>query len=388
MTRPLDSSAPKVARRRRPSRPPASKVRATGSKKPPPKASQRFWYPWIGLTLLVLAPVAALLFWATRPGPGTPGPVATRFAGGESAAEVAERLAELGLVESPLLFELYFGWFSPSVSVARGPHLLRFGLTPRELVQRLGRLASRQTARVTFPEGYNHLQIAERLEQKEICARDELVRAARDPALLAELGVGGSSAEGYLFPATYDLFRDSDPAEVVRQLVRETRKRLGRLDERLGGPLARVRAERGFTEREILTLASVIEKEARARDEQPLIASVFYNRLDDPAFRPARMLQSDATAIYGCLVAAEHAPSCAGFRGRVTPDMLRDAANPYNTYRRPGLPAGPIANPGEGAIAAALAPAKTDYLFFVSNGLGGHRFSRTFEEHRRAITGE
>jgi UPF0755 protein len=143
--------------------------------------------------------------------------------------------------------------------------------------------------------------------------------------------------------------------------------------------------EFGFGLNEVLTLASMVEKETARPEERALIASVFFNRLRDPAFSPRRMLQSDPTAVYGCLVEPSAAPSCADFRGRVTPAMLRDPLNRYNTYRHPGLPPGPIANPGERAIEAVLAPAQTDYLFFVRNGPGSHSFSRTFEEHSRGV---
>ena len=111
------------------------------------------------------------------------------------------------------------------------------------------------------------------------------------------------------------------------------------------------------------------------------------NRLSDPTFRPAKTLQSDPTAAYGCLVESARAPSCGAATGGVTPGMLRDSANRYNTYRHAGLPPGPIGNPGERALRAVLAPAKTDYLFFVAKGGGKHRFSRTFEEHREALGG-
>lgn len=371
---------------RRPRRPAAAApASARGSRR-----RRRPRRPWLlllalGLVVLVLPP-AALLVWAQRAGPGGNAVVKTHWAGGESAQETAERLAELGLVASPRLFAWYFGWFASGVSVQPGPHLLRYGLSPRELVQRLGRVPSRERVRVTVPEGYTHLQIAARLEEKQVCEAAALRAATRDRRLLDALGVRAESAEGYLFPATYELFVDADPLQAVRQMVGEMRKRLARIDAELGNPMARLAVERGWGEHEVLTLASLIEKEARFSDEQPLIASVFFNRLDDATFRPAKTLQSDASAAYGCQVFPELAPSCASYRGRVTPEMLRDPANPYNTYRHPGLPKGPIGNPGEGAIRAALAPAKTDYLFFVADGQGRHRFSRTFEEHRRAIT--
>ncbi|HLV68493.1 MAG TPA: endolytic transglycosylase MltG [Polyangiaceae bacterium] len=326
-----------------------------------------------------------VLFWATRPGPGQGERVNTRWTGRESPHEAAARLVELGLIDRPRLFAWYLGFLAPGVRIAPGPHLLERGLSPRRLVQRLGRLASRPVVRVTIPEGYTHLQIAERLEQNGICASAEFRASARDRKLLDELAITGDSAEGYLFPARYEFFVDADPAELVRQMVKEARKRLARLDAKAGGAATRLRETRGFSERDILILASIVEREAALAEERPIIASVFFNRLDDASFRPARRLQSDPTAAYGCLVAPERAPSCAAYRGRVTPEMVRDSQNPYNTYRHAGLPPGPISNPGEGAIAAVLQPARTDYLYFVKSAAGRHHFGRSFAEHRRAI---
>jgi UPF0755 protein len=331
------------------------------------------------------AGVAPVLIWATLDGPGPASPVVTSFTGQESATEIGERLRTLGLVDSPRLFAFYLDWFAPRVQVAEGAHLLRGGLSPRRLAQRIGRLPSRPAARVTLPEGYTHVQLGERLEAKEICTRGELARAVKDPKLVAELGIPATSAEGYLFPASYDFLVDSDPAQIVRQLVAETRKRLSRLDARHAGAFAALASARQWREFEVLTLASIVEREASVAEEQRLIARVFLNRLDDATFRPARMLQSDPTASYGCLIGAGAAPSCAAFSGKVTPEMLRDPQNPYNTYRHAGLPPGPIGNPGAGAIEAVLNPAQGDYLYFVADGRGRHRFSRSFEEHRRAI---
>jgi len=375
--------SPKSTRPRRKSKnPPRARVVA-----PRPSRRRRRGL-WLLLSVLGVAVclVAGVLVWATRPAAGSARRVVVQLDGSETPSALGSVLAERGLVSSPRLFALYLAWFSPDVALARGPHLLRGDLSPRALVQRLLRLPSRPAVRVILPEGYTFLQIAERLEQNEVCPAIEFKRSAEDPHLLGELGIRATNAEGYLFPATYELFVDADPGKAVRQMVAETRKRLERLDAHAGGALARLTQARGWSEHEVLTLASLVEREARARDEQALVASVFLNRLDDPQFRPARMLQSDASAAYGCAVAPGSAPSCQGYQGRVTPEMLRDAQNPYNTYRHAGLPRGPIGNPGEGAIAAVLAPASTEYLYFVADGRGRHRFSRTFEEHRRAIT--
>jgi UPF0755 protein len=218
-----------------------------------------------------------------------------------------------------------------------------------------------------------------------VCSLQAFRKAVAEPALLRELGISGPSAEGYLFPASYGLLLDSDAREVVRVLVAEAKSRLQKLFQDHPGRFEQLAHDEAFSEADVLTLASMIEKEAQANEERKLIASVFFNRLHDPEFRPARMLQSDPTASYGCLVHAADIPSCAGFHGAVTPALLRDPSNPYNTYRHAGLPPGPIANPGEASIEAVLAPAQTDYLYFVAKGGGHHTFSRTFAEHREAV---
>jgi UPF0755 protein len=369
------SRSPKAGRRR--SRPRRRRSRRTG-----------LWVV-LGASLVGLClPTMVLLLWATRPGPGSTDPVAIDWAGAAGPGEAADAVARQGLTSSPRLLAIYLRAVGGWDRIAPGPHLLRGDLSPREIVQRLTRSAARPEASVVIPEGWNHLQIADRLEERGVCSAGAFRAAVTAPALLAELDIAGSSAEGYLFPATYRLRVDSDPREVVRRLVAELRQRFARLQRDNAASLARLRQRHAFSERDLITVASIVEKEARRDDERALVASVYYNRLTDPEFVPAGMLQSDPTAAYGCLVAPAPIPSCAGSAGRVTPAMLRDASNPYNTYRRPGLPPGPIANPGELSIAAALAPAQTDYLFFVAERDGRHRFSRTFEEHRRAIQGE
>ncbi len=304
-----------------------------------------------------------------------------------SQQALADELARVGVVNSPRLFSLYLTLVGTGVELVPGQHLLNDALSPRSLAQRLGRVASRDRVKVTVPEGYTALQIAERLESHEVCGSAGFSAATRSASLRRELEIRGPSVEGFLFPATYELSVDSTPEAVIRVMVRTFRRRLQRLEERHPGALARLRKDRGWGEHEIVTLASIVEREAAKSEERPTIASVYLNRLDDPEFRPPGMLQADPTAAYGCLVLARTPASCAGFAGRVTPAMLRDASNPYNTYKHPGLPPGPIANPGAGSLEAVLAPAKTDFLFFVASGNGRHTFSRTLDEHNRAVHG-
>jgi UPF0755 protein len=334
---------------------------------------------------LLLGAVGTVLVWAVLPGPGDGRPLAIEWPPGLGPRATGQRLAEAGLVRSPWLMAAYLSIVGESVELRPGPHLLADGLSPRELVQRLARLPTRPKVHVPIPEGFTHHRIAERLEAQGVCTAESFRSAVHDRALLDRLSVSAPSAEGYLFPATYDFPVDSDPTTLVTAFVRETRKRLARLSQKHAGALERLAQSLGFGELEVLIMASIVEKETGHPDERPTIASVFLNRLTDVAFLPRRMLQSDPTAAYGCLLHSASIPSCAGYAGRVTPEMLRDAQNPYNTYKNAGLPPGPIANPGEASIAAVLAPARTDYLYFVAKGGGRHAFSRTFSEHGEAI---
>ncbi len=176
----------------------------------------------------------------------------------------------------------------------------------------------------------------------------------RDAEHAHALGIPADSAEGYLFPATYELLADSTPSAVVSVLVAEAEKHLSQLQSELGAQFEARKTEHGMSAHDVVVLASIIEKEAAKADEKPLIASVFLNRLLDPTFRPLRMLQSDPTAIYGCLVQQPPPPSCTP--GRPTPAMLRDPSNAYNSYRHAGLPPGPISSPGEPRSAPCWRP--------------------------------
>ncbi len=337
----------------------------------------------LGLALSLALAALALFGWSFTRGPGGGRVQHFEVAQNESTSSLAARLAEASLIDSPRLFSAYVSVLNPSLAFAPGPHVVRGDLSVRELIRRLSRAPGRGRVQVVIPEGYNHVQLSERLQQLGICDAEDFRRAVRDEAAVRALGVPASSAEGYLFPATYALLADSKPDAVVAVLVAEAQRRLRRLQSELSAEFAARKAQHGLSAHDVVTLASIVEREAAKADEKPLIASVFLNRLSDATFRPLRMLQSDPTATYGCLVQEPPPASCSP--GRPTPAMLRDASNPYNTYRRAGLPPGPIASPGEGAIRAVLAPASTDYLYFVAQGGGRHRFSRTFSEHRGAI---
>ncbi|MCB9606270.1 MAG: endolytic transglycosylase MltG [Polyangiaceae bacterium] len=328
------------------------------------------------LLVLLAVPLVGFLIWAHSGGEAS---TSVRFEVDpyEDRPQLIQRLHHAGLVQSPTLF----GWYLTFAGeIEPGAHLLGPGLSAAELSRRLTRSRGRNSQKLSVPEGLNLYQIAERAEAAQICAAQDFVSAARKQTLLDELGIErSSSVEGYLFPATYEFAADTRPEDVIRRLVRETRKRLRALGD------SELVKRRGWGEHEILTLASMIEKEAGVPEERPLISSVFHNRLDSPEFEKRRFLQSDPTSAYACFAEPKQVPACAGFSGKVTPALNRDPKNRYSTYVVQGLPPGPIANPGEAALRAAVSPAKTDYLFFVARGGGRHTFTRTYAEHQRAV---
>ena len=325
------------------------------------------------------------------PHPEAPARVAFTLRANETRSEVAHELARAGLLQDPWLFAGYMEL--QRVVPGAGSHLLPRGLSHGELAARLARKG--EPAKIVVPEGLTRFDIARRLEGAEICERGAFLAATQSSALLARLRLEGESAEGFLFPATYELPKNSDPEKLVERFVAELERRLGIVEK--AHPEGRLLLARtlGFGTREILTLASVVEREAAVAEERPVIASVFLNRLRDPAFT-RHVLQSDPTSGYGCVRARELGelqlspvpapPSCAEYTGKILPVMNQDAANPYSTYAHEGLPPGPIANPGQASIAAVLAPAETNYFYFVAKGAGRHAFAATFEEHKKNIT--
>lgn len=332
----------------------------------------------------VVAALASYVFvvYPTGAGPGQGKDVELVIAPEASRSEIIAQLESLGLVRSRRLFALYSTL--TGAHFASGRHLLTDDVSPGELVHRLERLDSATHAKVTIPEGWNRFDIAKRLHALGVASSASFLEATTDPALLRELGIQGDSAEGWLFPATYDLPKDSDARDVVRRLKVEMDRRFATLEQahRLG--LSQLESSMGWTKREILTLASMVEKEAAVDDERPIIASVFLNRLRDPSFK-RKVLQSDPTSGYGCLVHGAVIPACAGYTGKITHAINVDPANLYSTYVHEGLPPGPIANPGSKSIQAVLAPASTKYLYFVAREGRRHTFSESLDDHNTAV---
>ncbi len=220
---------------------------------------------------------------------------------------------------------------------------------------------------VTVREGENMYEIADDLAAKNLVNRDSFLVLCKDPRFIASLGLfkdhTPSTLEGYFFPDTYFFNRTMSQADIAKQMVKHFFEFWSKTQEARANELK-------MSRHEIITLASIIEKETGASEERPLISSIFHNRL-----RKRMKLQSDPTTIYGMW---DH------YEGKIHKKDL-SAKNEYNTYYIDALPIGPIGNPGKEAIEAALHPVESAYLYFVSHNDGTHQFSKTFEEHNRAV---
>ncbi len=242
-----------------------------------------------------------------------------------------------------------------------GEYVFHAAMPPAEILSKL--LAGRVVLHaVTIPEGYTLNQIADVLDAQHITNRKEFVSLASDKSFMKTLGLDADSAEGYLYPDTYRFARPTAAKDVIRAMVDQF--------DRVMTQEWKARAKAiHLTVHQVLTLASVIEKETGAGDERPQISAVFHNRL-----RKNIPLQSDPTVIYGL----------PNYDGNLRKKDLSHPS-PYNTYRWAGLPPAPIASPGAGAIRAALYPVPSTHLYFVSRNDGTHQFSTTLAEHNRAV---
>jgi UPF0755 protein len=295
-----------------------------------------------------------------------------------------ETLASEGIVASESVARIYFKLLG--VHARPGEHLLPAGETLGRVASLLG--GAGPSVRVVFPEGITRFEMGKRLEAAGVCSKQAFVRSTQSRDLLAELRLNGDSLEGFLFPATYEFPKDADAVEIARRLKSEFDKRYGQLESVHASSRLDLAQSLKWSTREIVTLASMIEKEAVVDEERALVSSVFVNRLRTQAFVPKR-LQCDPTGMYGCVLQQEGlqpvTPGCARYAGKATHDVNVDAQNSYSTYTHEGLPPGPIANPGAKSLAAALSPAITPYLYFVAKGQGRHTFSETYSAHERAV---
>lgn len=337
---------------------------------------------WLGVACAIAAGGAYVYlveWWAELPNRGRGDEVVVDVPLGTGPRALARILAARGVVSDALYFELYTRIRRATPRIRAGRYLVRDDLSPTQVLARVARVGAGGALRVTIPEGKNLFQIGEILAAEGITTADAFVRAARDRSLLGNLRIQGDSAEGVLFPDTYDLVPGTPASDVVRRLHLNF--------QRKAAPLFALHAARitelagiGVDVRGVVTLASLVEAEARLPAERPRVAAVFLNRLARDDFQP-RYLNTDPAVVYGCLVSPTRACNSAA----ITKAMLQDGDNPYNTYRRAGLPPGPICNPGVPSIEAVLLPASGDELYFVARGDGSHAFASTLAEHNENV---
>ena len=312
--------------------------------------------------------VAALAFgaWAVLPrgAPDRP-PVIVRIDPGMNASQVAARLDEAGVAGPAWLFSIVLRASGADRRLRAGDYELAPGASPLGVLRAIerGRIV---TIPVTLREGLDLHETAAAIAAAGIAGEAALVAAFSDPAPIRDLDPEARDLEGYLFPETYRFARGADPSAVARAMVAEFRARFA-------GPHAARIASSGMTLRQVVTLASLVEKETAVPGERARIAGVFLERL-----ARGMRLQCDPTVIYALRRAGR-------WDGNIRKrDLSWD--HPYNTYVHAGLPPGPIASPGLAALEAVLAPERDGSLYFVATGDGRHRFSRTFREHRRAVS--
>jgi UPF0755 protein len=285
----------------------------------------------------------------------------TQVIPGERFTSLASKLERQGIITDTRYFKLLALIRGDDKKLKAGEYALSPSMTP---IQVLETLIGGQSYlhRLTIPEGYTLKQIAEKMNRYEFGQSDEFIKLANDPTFIFQFGIEAQSLEGYLFPDTYYFPKHASTEMIIKKMV-------ARFKEQFSVQWNDRAKDLNRSVHEIITLASIIEKETGDPSERPIIASVFHNRL-----QKKMRLESDPTVIYGI----------PNFDGNIKRKHLT-AMTPYNTYKIKGLPPGPISNPGRAAIEAALYPAQTDYLFFVSKKDTTHHFSKTIQEHQKAV---
>ena len=322
------------------------------------------------LALVAFSVVAGGMAWSLKRQLDTPFPkiVQTpRFfevEKGQGAGRIAARLEAAGLISSARLFKLYLHWQGPSFRLQAGEYLFDRPLSLTQTSQKLHR-GDVYLHKITIAEGLTLSEVAEHVATRNFGSRDRLLELMGTPETILAIDPEARNLEGYLFPETYLLEKGTTEGVIVESMVQQFLKNWSLERQRRARQL-------GLSVRQVVTLASLIEKETNRPDERRLISAVFHNRL-----QRNMTLDCDPTVIYAVRLVKEYD----GILHRS--DLQLDS--PYNTYLYPGLPPGPIANPGLAAIDAALDPAPTDYLFFVSANDGSHVFSGNYRDHRRAV---
>lgn len=284
---------------------------------------------------------------------------------GTSRWGVAGILRRNDVIRSRLAFALFSDWHFRR-SLQAGEYYFDHPVNSREVFWKVAH-GQIFVHTVTVPEGWTIFDIAAELDREGICSREDFLTVAHDTSLIADLAPQAYSLEGFLFPSTYEFTRRATCEQAVKRMVQNFRAVWETLK-----PAGTPGQPDSPTPLEVVTLASLVERETPNADERPLVAGVFSNRL-----RRGTPLQCDPTVQYAMELAGRPEKNVHAVDLRIN--------SPYNTYEHRGLPPGPIANPGEASLRAAVAPATTDYMYFVANDQGGHFFSSTLAEHNRNV---
>lgn len=279
---------------------------------------------------------------------------------GAGVRRITKILGEKGIITDDVRFLVLVRLLDKVNKLRAGEFIIARGLTPLQVLQFL-ETAKPVSHLVTIPEGFTMEQVAQVFADRHWVDKEEFLRLCRKPSFIKKTGLTGKTLEGYLFPDTYALVRGEVNTEIIITMMVDNFKNVWKS---LNKP-----DKLQWSRHELVTLASIVEKETGAATERATIAGVFYNRL-----RKGMRLQSDPTTIYGL----------AHFNGNLTRRDLQ-SKTPYNTYVIPGLPPGPICSPGRSALSAVLHPAKVPYYYFVAKNDGTHCFSTSLKQHNRAV---
>ena len=283
---------------------------------------------------------------------------------GAGAAEIRRRLIDAKVVRDEFTLRAALRLTGSSRGLQAGEYRFDRPMTAVEVVDTLSR-GDVFSRRITFREGLTIAEMAQVYESREFGAARDFTAAAQDASLIKELDPDAPDLEGYLFPETYALPRGTPATRLITMMV-------DRFKTTYTEELREKAREQGLTTRQVVTLASLVEKETGKGEERPLVAAVYRNRM-----RIGMGMQADPTVVYALQKAGR-------YDGNIRrEDLAFDS--PYNTYKYPGLPPGPIAAPGQASLEAALNPADVDYLYFVSRNDGSHVFARTLEEHNANV---
>ena len=284
---------------------------------------------------------------------------------GSGPARIGDKLVDAGVVRDRTIFRVALFISGRARALKAGEYRFTAPMHALDVIDKIAR-GDVYKRLLTFREGLTIAEMAQVFEEKGFGKATEFQKAAANVTLIADLDPSARDLEGYLFPETYSLPRDTPASVVVEQMVAGFKNALT--------PEMRTAAETdGLSVRQLVTLASLVEKETGAGDERPLVAAVYRNRL-----RIRMPMQADPTVIYALQKAGQ-------YNGNLTREHLRELDSPYNTYKYAGLPPGPIAAPGRASLQAAAKPADVDYLYFVSKNDGTHVFASTLDEHNRNV---